>query len=191
MSEKLFWASFCELRSLCPDFRAPSWGEAFQRPSGTSGNIATTRGEDTFRGGACARAFWHYPGFQNPEYASPELRKCFSGLPKSRVCFPWAVEMLLARQNTEKQGKSEVFFFFLKKKKGSRPRGGGGPRVLIFISRERIWGLLSFIRVWGSKNDRFQQLQQQQLQQQTRQVRMLQSESFLEQIKSHPSDTFF
>ena len=56
-------------------------------------------------------------------------------------------------------------------------------------------GLLSFIRVWGSKNDRFQQLQQQQQQlqqqQQTRQVRMLQSENFLEQIKSHPSDTFF
>ena len=55
---------------------------------------------------------------------------------------------------------------------------------------------LSFIRVWGSKNDRVQQQQQlqqlqQQQQQQTRQVRMLQSENFLEQIKSHPSDTFF
>ena len=56
-------------------------------------------------------------------------------------------------------------------------------------------GLLSFIRVWGSKNDRFhqqqQQLQQQLQQHQARQVRMLQSENFLEQVKSHPSDTFF
>ena len=65
---------------------------------------------DPFGGGAWARAFWHLPGFQNPEYASPKLQKCFSGLPKSTICFPWAVEVLLARQNTEKQGKKRNLF---------------------------------------------------------------------------------
>ena len=63
-----------------------------------------------FRRGGLARAFWHHLGFQNPEYASPELQKCFSGLPKARICFPWAVEMPLARQNTEKQGKKRDLF---------------------------------------------------------------------------------
>ena len=50
----------------------------------------------------------------------------FLGLPKARICFPWAVEMpeLLARQNTEKQGKKRKFI--LKRVEVCAGGGGGG-----------------------------------------------------------------
>ena len=41
----------------------------------------------------------YVPAFQNPEYASPGLQKCSSGVPEFRICFSWAVEMPLGRQN--------------------------------------------------------------------------------------------
>ena len=63
-----------------------------------------------FRRGGLSQSFLASSRVQNPEYASPGLQKCSSGVPECRICFPWAVEMLLARQNTEKQGKKRNLF---------------------------------------------------------------------------------
>ena len=79
-------------------------------PPGPPATLRRRVGRPLSEGGASARAFWHHLGFQNPEYASPELRKCFLGLQKSRICFPWAAGMPLPSLNAEKTGEKRDLF---------------------------------------------------------------------------------